>query len=139
MKIENYSYTPAFQGLNINENTIRYVTNNVSKEDLPFINAVCDLFEASTIRNFYFDSSKGHLLGKVSEMRPKVNADGSFVKPLTNEEVTFATINEHKHQPITYIFRRFLRYLEDVDPTAANMCEQKVNTGNYTKRFEKYI
>lgn len=139
MKIDNYSYTPAFQGLNINENTIRYVTNNVSKEELPFISAVCDLFEASKIRKFSFDSSKGHLSASVSEMRPKVNADGSFVDPLTNEEVSFATINEHKHQSITYIFRRFLRYLEEVDPTAAHMCEQKVNSGNYTNRFEKYI
>lgn len=139
MRIDNYSYTPVFQGLDINENTIKYVAKNVSKDDLPIISAACDLFEASKIRNFSFDSSKGHLSAAVSEMRPKTSPDGSLLEPLINEEMTFATMNEHKRQSITNIFRRFLRYLEDIDATTMDVCKQKINSGDYNKRFEKYI
>ena len=66
MKIDNYSYRPTFQRLEIDEATMNYVVENAPKKYLPKIMDAFDLFEKSE-KNFSFSSAANSLLVKVQE------------------------------------------------------------------------
>lgn len=66
MRIDNYSYRPTFQRLEIDDATMEYIVKNTQKKYLPGIMGAFDLFENSA-KNFSFSSAANSLLVKVQE------------------------------------------------------------------------
>ena len=146
MRIDNYSYRPAFQKLIMDENTAKYIAQKAPKEDLPDIARACDLFQNSS-RNFSFDSSEGKLVAKISEDRPlgvhpiAGIAEGQYSILVPEQHGNMPPIFHRKeaYRSIYDVFYERELYLEDINFVTEKTNRNIENTEDNNKKIEKYI
>ena len=121
MRVDNYSYRPAFQRLFMDENTTEYIAKNAPRETLPRIAEICNYLQNSNLSIFSIDSSKGYL-------------EANYRNEMTKGYPRSSTITGTGKASIPGVFEACLGYVRDrlEVPLSGKATD-------YMKEFEKYI